>query len=63
MSEPTKEYLAHIRVKLTDEFIPSPVLSKAAVESLLAEALEAGDPDSPIASVAVSDPTDRRRRR
>ncbi|HEX9644996.1 MAG TPA: hypothetical protein VGC11_13475 [Acidimicrobiia bacterium] len=55
MAEPTKEYGAHIRVRLTDELLPSPVLSKEALQALLVEALGIGKPDSPVVSVAVHD--------
>ncbi len=55
MAEPTKEYGASIRVKLTDEFLPTPVLSKAEVEALLKEALRVGAADSPIVSISVHD--------
>ena len=55
MAEPTKEYGAHIRVRLTDDLLPSPVLSKEALQALLVEALRIGKPDSPVVSVAVHD--------
>ena len=63
MSEPSKEYNARIRVKLSDDLLPSPLLSKADVEAKLTEALDIGGADSAILSVSVSDPSDRRRRR
>jgi hypothetical protein len=56
MAKPTKEYRAHIRVKLTDELLPSPVLSKEELQALLIEALGIGRADSPVISVAVYDP-------
>lgn len=56
MAGPTKEYRARIWGKLTDELLPSPVLSKAELHALLAEALRAGADDSPIVSVSVDDP-------
>ena len=56
MPEPQKEYRARIWVKLTDELLPSPVLSKEQLADMLREALEAGDPDSPVAGVSVDDP-------
>ncbi len=56
MAEPRKEYRARIWVKLTDELLPSPVLSREEVEKLLVEALGLGAPDSPIAGIAVDDP-------
>lgn len=56
MAGPTKEYRAHIRVKLTDELLPTPVLSKVEVAALLEEALRVGQPDSAVVSVAVHDP-------
>ena len=56
MAKPTKEYRAHIRVKLTDELLPSPVLSKEELQALLIEALGIGKADSPVTSVAVYDP-------
>jgi hypothetical protein len=43
-------------VKLTDDLLPQPVLSKAEVEAHLIEALNVGDPDSPIISVMIDDP-------
>ena len=55
MAEPTKEYGASIRVKLTDEFLPAPVLAKTELEALLKEALGVGRSDSPIVSVSVFD--------
>lgn len=55
MAEPTKEYRVVIRVKLTDELLPSPVVSKAELQQLLVEALNVGG-DSPVVSVAVHDP-------
>jgi hypothetical protein len=56
MAELSKEYRAWIRVKLTDDLLPSPMLSKEEVEARLVEALEAGRPGSPILSVSVQDP-------
>ncbi len=53
---PTKEYHARIRVKLTDELLPSPVLSGQELQDLLIEALNVGKPDSPIVTVSVRDP-------
>ena len=55
MAGPTKEYRAFIRVKLTDDFLPSPVLSKEELQALLKDALDVGAADSPIVSVAVHD--------
>lgn len=54
--QPSKEYRARIMVKLTDDLLPQPVLSKAEVEAHLTEALKVGDADSPIAAVMVDDP-------
>jgi hypothetical protein len=56
MAEPRKEYRARIWVKLTDELLPSPVLSKEQLQARLVEALAVGDPQSPVASVVVEDP-------
>ena len=56
MAEPRKEYRARIWVRLTDELLPSPVLSKAEVEALLMRALEVGQPSSAVVGVAVDDP-------
>ena len=56
MAELTKEYRARIRVKLTDELLPSPVLSKTELEAMLADALRAGHADSAVVSVDVHDP-------
>mgnify|MGYP001821800789 CR=1 FL=1 len=55
MAELTKEYRAIIRVKLTDEFIPSPVVSKEELQQLMIEALQVGDNDSPVVSLVVHD--------
>ena len=56
MAELTKEYRAWIRVRLTDDLLPSPVLSKQELEERLKAALEAGQPGSPVVSVSVADP-------
>ena len=56
MAGPTKEYRARIRVKLTDELLPSPVLSKEELQRLLADALGVGNADSPIVELSVYDP-------
>ena len=56
MAGPTKEYRAVVKVKLTDELLPSPVVSKEELQQLLVEALSAGSADSPVVSVAVYDP-------
>jgi len=61
--KPSKEYHARIRVRLTDDLLPRPLLSKAEVAVHLTEALKAGDPDSPIISVTVDDPMNTRTRR
>ena len=55
MAELTTEYRAIIRVKLTDELLPSPVVSKEELQELLVEALRAGEDDSPVVSLAVHD--------
>jgi hypothetical protein len=62
MAGPEKEYYARIWVKLTDELLPSPMLSKAELQEQLSAALNAGAPDSPIVSVSVGEPRDSRRR-
>lgn len=56
MPEPQKEYRARIWVKLTDELLPSPVLSKEQLTEMLQNSLSAGEPDSPVAGVSVDDP-------
>lgn len=56
MAGPTKEYHVRIRVKLTDELLPSPVLSREELEALLADTLRVGANDSPIVSLSVRDP-------
>lgn len=56
MPEPRKEYRARIWVKLTDELLPSPVLSKTELEARLVAALEVGKAHSPVVSVVVEDP-------
>ncbi|MDJ0497726.1 MAG: hypothetical protein QNJ89_07850 [Acidimicrobiia bacterium] len=56
MAGPTKEYRVVVRVKLTDELLPSPVISKEELQQLLVEALNVGGTESPVVSVAVYDP-------
>jgi hypothetical protein len=51
-----KEYRVRIWVKLTDDLLPSPQLTKEELRSLLEGALRVGQPDSPVVSVAVEDP-------
>lgn len=63
MSEPRKEYHARIWVKLTDDLLPGPVLSKTELEAYLIERLNVGGPDSPMVSLMVEDPSDKRTRR
>ncbi len=61
---PDKEYQARIWVKLTDDMLPQPMLSKSELEAHLKNALEVGGADSPIVSVVVEDPrTDSKPRR
>jgi hypothetical protein len=55
MAELTKEYRAIIRVKLTDELLPSPVVSKEELQQLLVEALNVGSDGSPVVSLVVHD--------
>ena len=55
-SQPSKEYRARIWVKLSDDFLPHPLLSKTDLEAQLKEALRVGDDDSLIISVSVNDP-------
>lgn len=55
MAGPTKEYRVAIRVKLTDEILPSPVVSKEELQRILLEALRVGEGDSPVVSLAVYD--------
>jgi hypothetical protein len=45
-----------ILVTLTNVLLPQPVLSQAEVEAHPTEALNIGDPDSPIIAVMVDDP-------
>lgn len=56
MAEPTKEYRVRVWVKLTDELLPGPVLSKEELREQLEAQLDVGGPDSPIVSIAVEDP-------
>lgn len=63
MSEPSKEYRARIWVRLTDDLLPAPQLSKADLEAHLKASLDVGTADSPIASLTVEDPSDTRTRR
>ncbi len=55
-SEPAKEYRARIWVRLSDDFLPHPLLSKAELEARLIEALQVGSTDSQIVSLRVDDP-------
>ena len=55
MAELTKEYRAIIRVKLTDELLPSPVVSKEELQQLLVEALNVGSDGSPVVSLVIHD--------
>jgi hypothetical protein len=59
---PSKEYRARIFVKLSDDILPLPRLSRDEVQGLVAESLKVGDPDSPIISVVVDDPRATKRR-
>ena len=61
-TQPSKEYRARILVKLTDDLLPQAALSPAEVEAQVKEALNVGDPDSPIISVTVDDPRTIKRR-
>lgn len=61
--KPSKEYRARILVRLTDDLLPQPVLSKGEVEAHLIEALKVGDPESPIVSVTIDDPRTTRTKR
>lgn len=63
MAEPTKEYRARIWVKLTDDLLPSPVISKSELQAQLVDSLNVGDSASPVVSVTVDDPSDSRSRR
>ncbi len=56
MAEPRKEYRARIWVRLTDDLLPSPKLSREDLQALLDEALASGRADSPVASIVVEDP-------
>ena len=56
MTEPTKEYRVRVWVKLTDELLPGPVLSKEELRDQLQALLDVGGTDSPIVSIAVEDP-------
>ena len=61
--EDRKEYHARIWVKLTDDLLPGPVLSKDELEAHLIEGLNVGHPEAPIVSLKVEDPSDKRIRR
>ncbi len=63
MAEPRKEYHARIWVALSEGILPQPALSKAELQAHLVERLAVGEEGSPIAAVAVDDPSDRSRRR
>ena len=60
--QPSKEYRARILVRLSDDFLPQPVLTKDEVEAHLREALNLDDPESPIIAVLVDDPRAPKRR-
>jgi hypothetical protein len=60
--QPSKEYRARILVKLTDDLLPTPVLTEAQLRDHLTEALKAGDPESPIVAVTIDDPRTIKRR-
>ena len=55
--------LHRIWVKLTDDLLPGPVLSKDELEAHLIEGLNVGHPEAPIVSLKVEDPSDKRIRR
>ncbi len=56
-SEPAKEYRARIWVRLSDDFLPHPLLSKAELEARLVEVLQVGSTDSQVVSLRVDDPS------
>lgn len=59
-----KEYRARIWIRLSDDILPQPLLSKAELEAHLKAALKPGTGDSPIVSLVVEDPrTDSKPRR
>ncbi len=59
---PSKEYRARIFVRLSDDLLPTPVLSEAELGAQLAEALECREADSPIVAITVDDPRTIKRR-
>jgi hypothetical protein len=60
--QPSKEYRARILVKLTDDILPSPVMSEAELQAHLTEVLHPGDGESPIVAVMIDDPRTIKRR-
>ena len=60
--QPSKEYRARILVKLTDDLLPTAMLSEAELGAHLSEALKAGQPESPIVAVMIDDPRTIKRR-
>lgn len=54
--QPSKEYRARIWIKLSDDFLPHPLLSKEELATRLREVLEVGTAESPVLSVQVMDP-------
>lgn len=60
---PDKEYRARIWVKLSDDMLPSPLLSAAELQAHLNDVLKTNTPDSPIVSVAIDDPRAVKNRR
>lgn len=62
--KPSKAYRARVSVRLTDEMLPQPLLSRSELETYLNDALNTADPESPIVSISVDDPrtTSARRR-
>ena len=52
MAEPTKEYRVRVWVKLTDELLPGPVLSKEELRDQLQALLDVGGSDLDIDELA-----------
>ncbi len=60
--QPSKEYRARILVKLSDDILPTPVMSEAELQAHLMEVLHPGDAESPIVAVTIDDPRTIKRR-
>ncbi len=61
--KPSKEYRVRVWVRLTDDMLPQPLMSRSELEAHLNDALGTADPESVILSIAVDDPRTTTNRR